>query len=96
MAPRRTTNRNAARTKDKGVQPGGANIIPLRPAHDQEAKQDTFVLKPPSVPPAVVLTHDLIAERARTIWQERGCLPDRDEENWREAEAQLKTERGIV
>ncbi len=96
MTTRRTTNRNAARTGDKGVQPGSTNIILLRPAHDEEAKQDTFVLKPPSVPQAVVLTHDLIAERARAIWRERGCSADRDEENWREAEAQLKTERGIV
>jgi hypothetical protein len=96
MTTRRTTNRNAARTADHAVQPGSTNIILLHPAHDEEAKQDAFVLKPSSVPQAVVLTHDLIAERARTIWQERGCSPDRDEENWREAEAQLKTERGIV
>jgi hypothetical protein len=96
MTTRRTTNRNAARTVDTGVQPGSTNIILLRPAHDEEAKQDTFVLKPPSVPHTVVLTHDLIAERARTLWRERGCAPDRDQENWREAEAQLKTELGIV
>ncbi len=96
MATRRTTNRNAARTADNDVQPDSTNIIPLRPANDEKAKQDTFVLKPHSVPQAVVLTHDLIAERARTIWRERGCAPDRDEENWREAEAQLKTELGIV
>lgn len=95
MPTRRTTNRNAARTIDKGVQPGSTNIILLCPAHAEEAKEETLVLKPSSVPPAMVLTHDLIAERARTIWQERGCAPDRDEENWREAEAQLKTELGI-
>ncbi|MBN1505670.1 MAG: DUF2934 domain-containing protein [Sedimentisphaerales bacterium] len=29
------------------------------------------------------------------IWLERGCPRDRDDENWREAEAQLKTEMGI-
>ncbi len=96
MATRRTTNRNAARTADNDVQPGSTNIILLRPAKDEKAKQDTFVLKPRAVPPAVVLTHGLIAERARTIWRERGCAPDRDEENWREAEAQLKTELGMV
>jgi hypothetical protein len=96
MTTRRTTNRNTAPTGDKGVQPGSTNIILLRPAHDEEAKQDIFVLKPPAVPQATALTHDLIAERARTIWQERGCSPDRDEENWREAETQLKTERGLV
>jgi hypothetical protein len=96
MATRRTTNRSAARTADKDVQPGSTHIIPFHPANDEKTKQDTFVLKPRSVPPAAVLTHDVIAERARTIWRERGCAPDRDEENWREAEAQLKTELGIA
>jgi hypothetical protein len=95
MTTRRTTNRNVARTAGNDVQPGSTNIILLRPAHDEKAKQDTFVLKPRAVPHAAVLTHDAIAERARTIWRERGCSPDRDEENWREAEAQLKTEMGI-
>jgi len=96
MTTRRTTNRNAARTADNDVQPGSTNLILLRPANDEEAKQDTFILKPRSVPQAIVLTHDVITERAKTIWRERGCSPDRDEENWREAEAQLKTELGIV
>lgn len=96
MTTRRTTNRNAARTVDTGVQPGSTNLILLRPAHDEEAKQDTFLLKPRSVPQAAVLTHDVIAERAKTLWRERGCSLDRDEENWRDAEAQLKTELGIV
>ena len=36
----------------------------------------------------------MIAERARAIWLERGCSFNQDEENWREAEAQLKTEVG--
>jgi hypothetical protein len=96
MATRRTTNRSAARIADNDVQPGGTNPILLSAARDEKAKQDASTPKPHSVLQAAVLTHGLIAERARAIWREHGCSPDQDEENWREAEAQLKTELGIV
>jgi len=46
--------------------------------------------------PVPELTHDAIAKRAREIWQARGCLPGYDEQNWLEAEAQLKAELGIT
>jgi len=42
-----------------------------------------------------VLTHEQIAERAKQIWQQRGCKPGEDEQNWLEAEAQLKAELDI-
>ena len=38
------------------------------------------------------LTHERVAERARALWLASGCIPGRDEENWYEAEAQLKAE----
>ena len=38
-------------------------------------------------------THDEIAERAKAIWQAKGCPAGKDEENWREAEAQLRKGR---
>ena len=84
------------RTADNEVQASSRNIIPLRGANAEKTKQDTSILKLRPALQAVVLTHDLIAERARTIWLERGCSVNRDEENWRDAEAQLKTELGIV
>ena len=37
-------------------------------------------------------THEQIAQRAEHLWRQGGCLPGRDEQNWREAEAQLKAE----
>jgi hypothetical protein len=82
------------RTADNNVQASSKNVIPLRGANSEKMKQDATILKLRPVLQAVVLTHDLIAERARTIWLERGCSVNRDEENWREAEAQLKTELG--
>jgi hypothetical protein len=39
-----------------------------------------------------MLTHEQIAERAKKIWQDRGCVPGFDEQNWYEAETQLKME----
>jgi hypothetical protein len=84
------------RTVDHEVQASSKNVIPLRGANSEKLKRDTTILKLRPVLQAVVLTHDLIAERARTIWREQGCSTGRDEENWREAEAQLKTELGIV
>jgi hypothetical protein len=83
------------RTADNNVQASSKNVIPLRGANSEKMKQDATILKLRPVLQAVVLTHDLIAERARTIWREHGCSVNRDEENWREAEAQLKTELGI-
>jgi len=83
------------RTADNNVQASSRNVIPLRGANAEKTKQDTSILKLRPALQAVVLTHDLIAERARTIWLQRGRSVNRDEENWREAEAQLKAEMGI-
>lgn len=44
---------------------------------------------------AVKLTHEQIAKRAEAIWIQKGRKPGQDEQNWREAEAQLKAELGI-
>jgi hypothetical protein len=41
------------------------------------------------------LTHEQIAERAKSIWTERGCPSNQDEQNWLDAENQLKQEFGI-
>ena len=41
---------------------------------------------------SVRLTHEQIEERAKLIWQQRGCIPGEDERNWYEAETQLKRE----
>lgn len=43
----------------------------------------------------VDLTHDQISERAKVIWQQRGCPTDQDMDNWLEAEKELKTELAI-
>ncbi len=95
MKTRRTTDRNDTRIGDNDVQASGKNIIPLRGANSEKLKQDTSILQPGPSLQSVPLSHDLIAERARTIWLKRGCPSGHDQENWRNAEAQLRTELGV-
>lgn len=85
----------AVQTADNDWRAGSTDIIPLRDINAEKTKRDAPIQKPRPALQAVALTRDLIAERARIIWLEHGCPRDRDEENWREAEAQLKTEMGI-
>ncbi|NLH40361.1 MAG: DUF2934 domain-containing protein [Planctomycetes bacterium] len=40
----------------------------------------------------VAPTYEQIAQRAQEIWKKKGCLPGQDEQNWLEAEKQLKAE----
>jgi len=45
---------------------------------------------------AVDPTYDEIAARAYVVWERKGRSEGRDMENWREAEAELRAERGLV
>jgi hypothetical protein len=45
---------------------------------------------------AIAITHEQIAERAKAIWKKHGCIPGCDEQNWYEAETQLKAELETV
>jgi len=45
--------------------------------------------------PAANLTHQQIEQRAKEIWQKKGCPAGQDEKNWHEAESQLKQELGV-
>jgi hypothetical protein len=94
MKARKTIDRIGIRIGDNDVQASSKNVIPLRGAHSEKLRLDTSSLTRCPALQAVGLTHALIAERARAIWLERGCSFNQDEENWREAETQLKTEMG--
>ena len=48
-----------------------------------------------TAPKIVALSHEQIAERAKSIWMNRGCPTHQDDINWYEAENQLKKELGI-
>lgn len=94
MKTRRTTDGTAARMTDMGVRGIGASIVSLGTTDGETTKHRMGPEPGPSLQ-AATLSHDRIAERARAIWLERGCSPDHDQENWRDAEAQLRTELGI-
>ena len=40
----------------------------------------------------VVLSYEQIADRARRIWEAKGCQHGQDEQNWLAAEAELRKE----
>lgn len=46
----------------------------------------------PPAPVAVELPHDKITQRAYEIWVRKGRPEGQDEQNWKEAEAELRTE----
>jgi hypothetical protein len=46
--------------------------------------------------PAVALTHEQIAARAYAVWLAKGQPQGQDEQNWRDAEAELKRELGLA
>ena len=65
-----------------GPQAGSATMAPPRRAGTKP--------KPGTTGPKI--THDQIARRAHEIWVKRGCKHGQDQENWYEAERQLKAE----
>jgi hypothetical protein len=61
---------------------GGATATALRPAGT----------KPPQATASVKITREQISQRAHEIWVKQGCKHGQDEQNWLEAERQLKAE----
>jgi hypothetical protein len=69
------------------------------PSSSQQSSTGTGTLNRPSeavkskapVPP----THKQIEDRAGEIWHRKGCPIGQDEQNWLDAEAELKKEMGI-
>ena len=94
MKTRRTTDGTAARMTNTGVRGIGASIVSPHTTDGDTTKHRMGPEPGPSLQ-TVALSHDRIAERARAIWLARGCSPDHDQENWCDAEAQLKTELGV-
>jgi hypothetical protein len=63
------------------TRPGGATTT-LRPVGTQA----------PAATKTVKITREQIAQRAHEIWVKNGCKHGQDEQNWLEAERQLKAE----
>jgi hypothetical protein len=78
----RKTARNAVATVGN-IQSGGATATAPRPAG---ARKTATGGRGP------MITHDKIARRAHELWVQKGCKPGQEEQNWLEAERQLKAE----
>ncbi len=88
-----------AKKQMNNYQPGsnqGSDVI--RQQHinsNMQSGRATMVADSPAVKQTkknAAPTYEQIAERARNIWQERGCPTNQDESIWYEAENQLKRE----
>jgi hypothetical protein len=63
------------------------NVSATKPARNAGGSQSPSRYGAASV---VRPTHEQIAARAKAIWQAKGCPAGKDDENWREAEEQLR------
>jgi len=86
MSRGRKAKGSATQTAGRKPKPGG-KAVSSGSNHSTKTPQTTSK-------PTVTLTHEQIAQRAVHIWRQSGCLPGRDEQNWQEAEAQLRAELG--
>jgi hypothetical protein len=50
----------------------------------------SVTLSPPAKPPTAAPSQETIAKKAYEVWQSLGRVIGRDEENWLEAERQLR------
>jgi len=68
----------------------------MNPGLSEPARgQDYFTLTPAprlSITHGAAILHDLIAQRAFVIWQSRGCPQGTPQEDWLQAEAEVKAE----
>lgn len=78
-----------------GKSKSGGKVVPLVTTGKRNTKATPTGSTSKSARPAAIPTHKQIAERAETIWRKRGCVAGQDEQNWHEAEAQLRAELGI-
>jgi hypothetical protein len=92
MGPEKTA-RNTVPT-NSNIRSGSATATAVRPT-TPKAQQATAGARPGTTGKSTKITHEQIALRAREIYMKRGCRPGQDEQNWLEAEAQLKAERGV-
>ncbi|MCX5644089.1 MAG: DUF2934 domain-containing protein [Phycisphaerae bacterium] len=76
-------NRNVRNTiPTSTIRSGGATTTTLRPAG----------CKAPQAVATVKISREQIAQRAHEIWVKNGCKHGQDEQNWLEAERQLKAD----
>lgn len=93
MAKRQTNNSQKSTTQNSDI-----NRKQEERSYNKQSEKSVAVAEKPSArqtkAPAGP-TFEQIAERAKNLWQQRGCPPNQDEQNWYDAENQLKQEFGV-
>ena len=84
---KKSTSKSRVEEKNRIVNVHGSRANETKPVISKQTSQN---------PQQVKLTQDQIRERAKLIWQQRGCRSGEDERNWLEAENQLKKELSVV
>jgi hypothetical protein len=92
---RKSADKTAGTTTKRG-RGGKPKKAPAAPARGEAVVGERQTQMPEAGESSVTLTHDRIADRARAIWEQRGCPQGEDERIWHEAEDQLKRETGMV
>ena len=93
----RTSKRGKGSTAGTATSPSksGGKVVPLGTAGKQKSKGSKGSSGSTSARPTKGPTHEQIAQRAEAIWRKRGRPAGQDEQNWLEAEAQLRAELGM-
>ena len=69
------------------------NTVPTTSSNIRTSGATAVAVRPTTKGP--MPTHEQISRRAHEIWLKRGSKPGQDEQNWLEAEAELKKKMGI-
>lgn len=79
-------SKSNATEKHQSVHSGVRSTEQIKTIEQKKTRQSQQVVE---------LTHEQISERAKSIWQQRGCPSGDDQSNWFEAENQLKQELSV-
>jgi hypothetical protein len=74
------------------AQPKTARITVPTSSSSVRTSGGTAVAVRPTITKGPAPTHDQISKRAHDLWLKKGCKHGQDEQNWLEAEAQLRAE----
>jgi hypothetical protein len=65
-------------------------VLPSDQAHARGAVPTTATGRHPSPPRVGEAAHEMIAQRAYTLWELEGCRPGDDQRHWFSAERELQ------
>lgn len=72
-----------------------AKIVPMNSTIKTEKKSEkpsqNHIKRVSTDSEKLEITHEMIAQRAWSIWMSRGCKPGQEEMNWHQAELELKS-----